>query len=328
MRGHTILFAVLLCTPVCSIAQVVTGDILGTIIDPTGSAVPHAKIVITNTGTRETHELTSGALGEYIQTALPSGYYSITVSAPAFKTAIINDLKLDAGSRLRQDFTMALGATSQTVEVAGETSALVTDTATLSGFIGEKRVEDLPLNGRNFFQLADLAPGANEGPTAPLASGTRPDDRRQWASVSVFSQSDTLNNIMVDGLDNNEKSIGSTGIRPAIEGIAEFQVQTNDYPAEVGKTPGAVVNVITKSGTNDFHGAAYEFVRDSEFDAVNFFTKPGANAEYRQNQFGGVFDDPFQCVPCRRRTVRSHNSPSRLPRMDSSERRAMGGILE
>jgi hypothetical protein len=285
---------VLLCTPVFCVGQVVTGDILGTIMDPTGAAVPHAKIVITNTGTRETHELTSGTLGEYIQTALPSGYYSITISAPAFKAAMVNDLKLDAGSRLRQDFTMALGATNQTVEVVGETTALVTDTATLSGFIGEKRVEDLPLNGRNFFQLADLAPGANEGPTAPLASGTRPDDRRQWASVSVFAQSDTLNNIMVDGLDNNEKSIGSTGIRPAIEGIAEFQVQTNDYPAEVGKTPGAVVNVITKSGTNDFHGAAYEFVRNSEFDAVNFFTKPGANAEYRQNQFGGAFGGPIR----------------------------------
>ncbi|MFZ0593319.1 MAG: hypothetical protein WAM39_22875, partial [Bryobacteraceae bacterium] len=110
----------------------------------------------------------------------------------------------------------------------------------------------------------------------------------------AFAQSDTLNNIMVDGLDNNEKSIGSTGIRPGVEAIAEFQVQTNDYPAEVGKTPGAVVNVITKSGTNDFHGAAYEFVRNSEFDAVNFFTKPGANAEYRQNQFGGAFGGPIR----------------------------------
>ena len=294
MRGRIALFALLLCFPFCCVAQVVTGDILGTITDPTGAGVPHAKIIITNTGTHQTHEVTSGLSGEYIRTALASGYYSITVTAPAFKTAVVNDLKLDAGSRLRQDFNMVLGATSQTVEVAGETPALVTDAATLSAFIGEKRVEDLPLNGRNFFQLADLAPGASEGPMAPLASGTRPDDRRQWASVAVFSQSDTLNNIMVDGLDNNEKSIGSTGIRPAVEGIAEFQVQTNDYPAEVGKTPGAVVNVITKSGTNDFHGAAYEFVRNSEFDAVNFFTKPGANAEYRQNQFGGAFGGPIR----------------------------------
>ncbi len=294
MKTSILLCALLLCGSLCSIAQVVTGDILGTITDPSGAVVAQAKIVITNTGTHETHDLISSSAGQYIQTALPSGYYSITVTAAGFKTAEVKDLKLDAGSRLRQDIKVTLGATNQRVEVAGESPALVTDTATLSSVITEQRVEDLPLNGRNFFQLADLAPGANEGPAAPLASGTRPDDRREWASVSVFAQSDTLNNIMVDGLDNNEKSIGSTGIRPGVEAIAEFQVQTNDYPAEVGKTPGAVVNVITKSGTNAFHGAAYEFVRNSEFDAVNFFTKPGANAEYRQNQFGGAFGGPIR----------------------------------
>jgi hypothetical protein len=288
------LWAVLLCTPLCSIAQVVTGDILGTITDPTGAVVPGAKIVITNTGTHETHALTSGTSGEYILTAMPSGYYSITVTASGFKTAVVKELKLDAGSRLRQDFAMALGENTETVQVAGESPALVTDTATLSGMVTEHQVQALPLNGRNFFQLADLAAGANEGPSAPLASGTRPDDRRQWASVSVFAQSDTLNNVMVDGLDNNEKSIGSIGVRPAVESIAEFQVQTSVYPAEVGKTPGAVVNVITRSGTNDFHGSLYEFVRNSEFDAVNFFTKPGANAEYRQNQFGGSFGGPIR----------------------------------
>ncbi|HZS53178.1 MAG TPA: carboxypeptidase regulatory-like domain-containing protein [Bryobacteraceae bacterium] len=294
MKGLLVLGALLLCVPLCCVSQVVTGDILGTVTDPSGAVVAQAKIVITNTGTHETHELTSSSVGEYIQTALPSGYYSITVTAPGFKTAEVKNLKLDAGSRLRQDVRVTLGATNQTVEVAGESPALVTDTATLSGTITEQRVEDLPLNGRNFFQLADLAPGANEGPSAPLASGTRPDDRREWASVSVFAQSDTLNNIMVDGLDNNEKSIGSTGIRPGVEAIAEFQVQTNNYPAEVGKTPGAVVNVITKSGTNTLHGAVYEFVRNSEFDAVNFFTKPGANAEYRQNQFGGALGGPIR----------------------------------
>lgn len=294
MTRRIILCAVLLCAPLCCIAQVVTSDILGTVTDPSGAVVPHAKIVITNTGTHETHELTAGASGEYILTAMPSGHYSITVTASGFKTAKVKDVKLDAGSRLRQDFSMALGETSQTVEVVGETPALVTDTATLSGLVAERQVQDLPLNGRNFFQLADLAAGANEGPAAPLASGTRPDDRRQWASVSVFAQSDTLNNVMVDGLDNNEKSIGSIGVRPAVESIAEFQVQTSVYPAEVGKTPGAVVNVITKSGTNSFHGSAYEFVRNSEFDAVNFFTKPGANGEYRQNQFGGSFGGPIR----------------------------------
>ena len=294
MKSLAVCCALLLGAPVYCRAQVVTGDILGTITDPSGAVVAQARIVITNTATRETHEVTSSNAGEYIQTTLPSGTYSVTVTAPGFRTTEVKNLKLDAGSRLRQDVTVTLGSTNQTVQVAGETPALVTDSATLSSVITEERVKDLPLNGRNFFQLADLAPGANEGPAAPLASGTRPDDRREWASVSVFAQSDTVNNIMVDGLDNNEKSIGSTGIRPGVEDIAEFQLQTNNYPAEVGKTPGAVVNVITKSGSNNFHGALYEFVRNNIFDAVNFFTKPGANTEYRQNQFGGALGGPIR----------------------------------
>lgn len=294
LSGCCVCLAFLLLFGFAASAQVVTGDILGTITDPSGAVVPSAKIVITNTGTHETHELTAGASGQYILTAMPSGYYSITVTAAGFKTAVVKDVKLDAGSRLRQDFSMQLGENTQSVQVVAETPALVTDTATLSSLVAERQVQNLPLNGRNFFQLAGLAAGANEGPAAPLASGTRPDDRRQWASVSVFAQSDTLNNVMVDGLDNNEKSIGSIGVRPAVESIAEFQVQTSVYPAEVGKTPGAVVNVITKSGTNNFHGSVYEFVRNSEFDAVNFFTKPSANAEYRQNQFGGSFGGPIR----------------------------------
>src|SRR5258708_6395144 len=161
-----------------SIAQVVTGDILGTITDPSGAAVVNAKIVATNTGTHQKHTLMSGKSGEYILTAMPSGNYSITVTAPGFKTAVVKDLKLDAGSRLRQNFDLAIGENNQTVVVEGETPALVTDTATLSGFVGEQRVEDLPLNGRNFFQLADLAAGATEGPPAPpLASATPPHPR-------------------------------------------------------------------------------------------------------------------------------------------------------
>jgi hypothetical protein len=186
MKGPIVLCALLLCASLGCIAQVVTGDILGTITDPSGAVVPNAKIVITNIGTQETHELTSNGAGEYIQTALPIGYYSIAVTAAGFETAEVKNIKLDAGSRLRQNIKIAVGATSQTLQVAGESPVLVTDTATLSSVITEQRVEDLPLNGRNFFQLADLAPGANEGPAAPLASGTRPDGRREWASVSGF----------------------------------------------------------------------------------------------------------------------------------------------
>jgi hypothetical protein len=268
-------------------AQVVTGDILGTVTDASGAVVPQAKIVITNTGTHETHELTSGTSGEYILTSLPSGRYSISITADGFRSAIINDVQLEAGGRLRQNVTLAVGENTQTVEVSGQTAALQTDTSTLSSVVTEQQVMDLPLNGRNFMQLTQLAAGANEAVSNALSSGGRPDDRRQTSAVSVFAQSDTLNNVMIDGVDNNEKVIGTIGVRPSVEAIAEFRVQTNVYPAEVGKTPGAVVNLITKSGTNDLHGSAYEYVRNDMFDARNFFAGAGANTKYRQNQFGG-----------------------------------------
>jgi len=275
-------------------AQVVTGDILGTVTDPSGGVVPNAKIVITNIGTHAKHELTSGTSGEYILTSLPSGHYSISITAEGFRGAIINELTLEAGGRLRQNVTLALGENIQTIEVSGQTAALQTDTSTLSSVVTEHQVMELPLNGRNFVQLTQLAAGANEAIPNALASGGRPDDRRQTSSVSAFGQSDTLNNVMIDGVDNNEKVIGTIGVRPSVEAIAEFRVQTSVYPAEVGKSPGAVVNLITKSGINELHGSAFEFVRNDMFDAKNFFAAPGANKKYRQNQFGASIGGPIK----------------------------------
>jgi hypothetical protein len=290
---YAILLALFLC---CSVAyaQVTTGDILGTITDSSGAVIAGAKIVITNKGTHETHTLTSNGSGQYILSAMPNGTYSLTVTVSGFKSAVVDALKLDAGSRLRQDFTMVLGQNSESVQVTGTPPALETDNATLSSVVNERQVQDLPLNGRNFIQLAQLAAGANEGPANALSNGTRPDDRRQTSSVSVYAQSDTLNNELVDGIDNNEKTVGTLGVRPSIEAISEFRVSTNMYPAEVGKTAGAVVNLITKSGTNDFHGSVFEFLRNDVFDARNFFARQGSKPEYRQNQFGGSVGGPIQ----------------------------------
>ncbi len=275
-------------------AQGNTADILGTITDPSGAVVPNAKIVITDNATHETHTVTSNSSGEYVAPSLPSGEYSIRVEASGFQTASAKNVRLEAGSRLRQNFSMAIGNGTETVQVSGETPALETDTSTLSSVVTERQVEELPLNGRNFVQLAQLAAGANEGPANALSAGNRPDDRRQTASVSVYGQSDTLNNELVDGLDNNEKTIGTIGIRPSVEAIAEFRVQTNVYPAEVGNSPGAVVNVITKSGGNTLHGSAYEFVRNDMFDGRNYFARSGRKPEYRQNQFGASLGGPIR----------------------------------
>jgi hypothetical protein len=275
-------------------AQVTTGSVLGTITDPSGAIFPNAKIVITSTDTRVAHALASSDSGEYIMTGLPSGSYSITVTAAGFKTAVIANLELEAGGRLRQDVRMAVGENTETVQVSGQTAALEVDTSTLSSVVTDRQVAELPLNGRNFVQLAQLAAGVTEGPPSAISGGFRPDDRRQTAAISAYAQSDTLNNEMVDGLDNNEAITGTIGVRPSVDAIAEFRVHTNMYPAEVGKTPGAVVNLITKSGTNDLHGSAYEFFRNDLFDARNFFAGQGNKPEYRQNQFGASLGGPIR----------------------------------
>jgi hypothetical protein len=163
----------------------------------------------------------------------------------------------------------------------------------MSTVVTEKQVQELPLNGRNFVQLAQLAAGANEGTPAALSNGNRPDDRRQTAAVVANGQSDALNQEFVDGLDNNEGTIGTIGVRPSLDAIAEFRVITNLYPAEAGKTPGAYINIITKSGTNQIHGSAYEFIRNDAVDAKNFFALQGRAPEYRQNQFGGSIGGPI-----------------------------------
>ncbi len=151
--------------------------------------------------------------------------------------------------------------------MTGQAPALQSDSSVLTTVITQKATQDLPLNARNYVNLAQLAPGANEGPPNGLSSGGRPDDRRLTSGISVNGQSDTINDWMIDGLDNNERIIGTTGIRPSIEAISEVNIQSNTYTAEVGRTAGGVINVITKSGTNNFHGSAFEFFRNDVLDA-------------------------------------------------------------
>src|SRR5207302_1998842 len=140
-------------------------------------------------------------------------------------------------------------------------------TADIVGLVTEKAVQDLPVNGRNFVRLVQLVPGANEGVPNSLASGTRPDDRRQTSAISINGALDNQNNQLLDGIDNNERFIGTMVVKPSIDAIAEVKVQTNMYTAEVGRTAGGVVNIITKSGSNAFHGSAFEFNRNDRFDA-------------------------------------------------------------
>ncbi|MDR3734882.1 MAG: carboxypeptidase regulatory-like domain-containing protein, partial [Acidobacteriaceae bacterium] len=286
--------ALFLWAPAVSHGQVSTGDILGNVSDAGGAALPGAELVLTNTQTQERHTVQSDASGQYVFTLLLPGHYSLQVKADGFSTYKVNDIPLAGGDRRRLLVTLTLSSVSQTVVVSGAPPALDTDTSTMSTAVSQMQVQDLPLNGRNFVLLADMAAGANEGSPAALASGTRPDDRRQASSVVANAQTDAQNNEMIEGVDNNEGTIGSIGVRPSVDAIAEFRVQTSLYPAEVGKTPGAVVNIITRGGTNELHGSVYEFLRNDIVDARSFFARTGNKPEYRQNQFGGSLGGPVR----------------------------------
>jgi hypothetical protein len=293
------LLAVLLVFLTCSarqtFAQLSTADIVGTVTDSLGAVIPQANITLTNLATQDKRSAQSNASGDYQFTLLPVGHYSVTAKVAGFKTATTSNLAVEAGDRARADFHLVAGGATETVTVEATTPLLQADSATVSSTVTEQSVQDLPLNGRNFVQLVQLVPGANEGPGNGLTSGGRPDDRRTTNGFSVNGQDDILNNYIVDGIDDNERVIGTIGVKPSVEGIQEISVQTNSYAPEAGRTAGGVVNLVTKSGTNKFHGTAYEFFRNDKLDGRDFFftAAQGKKPELRQNQFGGSFGGPI-----------------------------------
>ncbi|HEY1744772.1 MAG TPA: carboxypeptidase regulatory-like domain-containing protein, partial [Granulicella sp.] len=274
--GRLILMALLiggaLCGSRAALAQLTTADILGTVTDSTGAVIPKANVTLVNVDTNLQRTTVSNDSGEYDFTLLPVGHYSVTVKIAGFKTSTTSNLSVEAGDRAHADVHLETGGTTETVTVEAQTPLLQADNATVSSTVDAKSVQDLPLNGRNFVQLIDLVPGANEGAGNGLGSGGRPDDRRTNANgLSVNGQDEALNNWVVDGLDNNERIIGTIGVKPNVEGIQEITIQTNSYAPEAGRTAGGVINIVTKSGTNKFHGSAYEYFRNDIFDGRNVF---------------------------------------------------------
>ncbi len=288
-----VLLALLVFSSRGALAQLSTADILGTVTDATGAVVSKATVTLVNLDTHDQRVDVSSDSGDYQFTLLPVGHYAVTVKKTGFKTTTTN-LAVEAGDRARADIHLATGGTTEVVVVEATTPLLQADNATVSSTVTEQSVEDLPLNGRNFVQLVQMVPGANEGPGNGLSSGGRPDDRRTTNGFSVNGQDDILNNYIVDGIDDNERVIGTIGVKPSVEDIQEISVQTNSYAPEAGRTAGGVVNLVTKSGTNKFHGSAYEFFRNDKFDSRDYFftAAQGNKPELRQNQFGGSLGGP------------------------------------
>ena len=275
--------------------QETSADVLGTVSDPSGAIIPGAKVTLTNVATQVKQEATTSQSGDYLFTLLKPGTYSLTIVAKGFKTEVVSAITLAAGDRNRENAALATGGVDETVMVTADAPLLQRESSSLTSVVTEQPVQDLPLNGRNVVNLVQIQPGVNAGSPAAISSGARPDDRRLTSTISANGQNDLYNNEMIDGIDNNEREQGVIGVRPSIDAIAEVKVDTNSFSAEEGRDAGAVVNVITKSGTNKFHGSLYEFFRNDVFNARDFNAKTGSTSkpEYRQNQFGGSIGGPI-----------------------------------
>ena len=279
----------LLPTPVR--AQVVGATLSGTITDPSGAAIPGAKISIKNQSTAEVTSVTSDSAGFYsVPNLVPAGY-EVSISASGFRTEVTN-VTLTVGAQQTLNVPMQVGQATQTVEVTGAAAAVQLASSSLSAQVNSTTVRELPLNGRSWTDLATLQPGV-----ASVESHYGGDVNRGFGSqLTISGGRPQQNNYRIDGISVNDYANGGPGSvlggNLGVDAIQEFSVLTSNYSAEYGKTSGGVVNAITKSGTNQFHGDAYWFLRDEDFDARNFFDTN--IAPFHRNQYGASAGGPIQ----------------------------------
>ena len=277
--------ALLLLVAGRSPAQTITGTILGTITDPSGASVPNAVVTVTNTETNQATMASANSLGNYEAPYLRPGPYSVKVAAPGFKSVVREKVELQVENRLRLDFVMEVGEVSTTVEVTGGAPLVESSTASLGQVIMSRTVVELPIRGRNVFDLVGLSAGVQVNPRAVgtvASTGSNAAPLFVLSDMSINGGRYRSNDFTLDGVsillpDNNDYAIS-----PTPDGTLEFKVLSNSYGPEFGRSGGGVVNVVTRGGTNSFHGAAYEFFRNDRLEANNFF----ANARGQQR---GVF---------------------------------------
>lgn len=272
-------------------AQRDTGSIVGTVKDSSNALVPNAKVTVTDVERGVNFETTTNDSGEFVATPLQVGSYTVTVERAGFKKAVSVPVKLDVQQRIAVNVKLEIGTVSESISVNTAAPLLETETSELGQVVDHQRVANLPLNGRNFAQLALLTAG-----TAPSEPGARDEGGYGFSASGARS---LQNNFLLDGVDNNSNLpdlLNETNyvIQPSVEALEEFKVQTNAYSAEFGRGNGAIINATIKSGTNQFHGSVYEFLRNEKLDAKNFFDPANTPiAPYKQNQFGATFGGPL-----------------------------------
>ena len=283
-------------------AQVAGAGLSGTVTDPSGALIPSAQISIKNTATGVVRAVTTDTAGFYIAPNLLPGTYEITASAPGFATVVQTGITLTVGGQQVLNLAMRVGQATEKVQVIGEAPAVQLATSSVSAEVNATTVRELPLNGRSWTDLATLQTGVNAvsmlQPTFEV--GTDRGNRGFGAQLSISGARPQENNYRLDGVSLNDYGNGGPGNvlggNMGVDAIQEFSVLTSNYSAEYGKTAGGVVNAITRSGTNQFHGSVYEFLRNSALDAANFFENSGGlkKSPFRLNQFGASGGGPIR----------------------------------
>jgi hypothetical protein len=287
------LLAVMLFLPATLPAQVESGQVVGTVHDASGAVISGAAVSVENTATNIRHAATSNGSGEFTITNLQPGTYTASFEHEGFQRVVETPFVLEVNQVITLNITMVVGAVNQVVNVTAAEPLLESETSSVGQVITGKTITTLPLNGRDFIQLAYLTPGVNQGPSGAVQQGGIPENERGNGSIQANGLTATNNNFLLDGFDNNEQQIGFEVIQPSVDAISEFKMQTNNFAADIGKG-GAVVNVALRSGTNEFHGDAFEFLRNSAFDARNYFDSSTAPIPpFKQNQFGGTLGGPI-----------------------------------
>src|SRR6202171_1424030 len=272
-------------------AQAVGAALSGLITDERGGAVPDAAVTIKNVGTGVVREVTTNGDGFYSAPNLLPGSYDVRVAAQGFQTSVQKDVRLTVGAQQALNVSLQVGQLNQTVEVNAAPPDVQTASSTISATVDSTTVRELPLNGRDWTSLATLEPGVTSIPNQVGTGFSANKGNRGFGNqLSDAGHRANENTYRVNGININDYSNGApggaTGLNLGVDGIQEFSVLTSDYTAEYGRTSGAVINAITKSGVNDFHGTAFFFDRDKIFDAKNYFDPPGPIPPFRRVQFG------------------------------------------
>ncbi|HNY40280.1 MAG TPA: carboxypeptidase regulatory-like domain-containing protein [Bryobacteraceae bacterium] len=283
------LAAIVLLSGLMLHAQYDTATVLGTVTDPSGAAVPNAKITLLNVQTGVSVRMNTDENGSYQFLNQRIGSYKVTAEAGGFKQAASVDFTLTVNARQRVNMTLQVGEITESVTVTDSVRLLESDSSDRGQVVGRAAIVNLPLNGRAYADLALLSPGVRK------SNITARD-----ASFNVNGLRSSLNNFMLDGVDNNAYGTSNQGFSNQIiqlnpDAVQEFKVQTNNFSAEYGRAGGAVINASLRSGTNEFHGAAWEFLRNTKLNAVGFFRPAtGVKPVLVQNQFGAAFGGPIK----------------------------------